>query len=91
VADNPSSDVANLVVFELVKRASRKDNDGQDDNRTLDIFTDASNSSLMDMEKELVCCPIWMLSPRAGAYMSFVMARMFAQLSIKASVAWDDA
>lgn len=50
-----------------------------------------SNSSLSEIEKLFVCCPICMLSPVMGAKISLVMARIFAQLSINTSVALDDA
>lgn len=54
---------------------------------TLDILIEASSSSLRDIEKLFVCCPIWQVSPRAGAYISFVIALIAPQLSIKDSVA----
>lgn len=54
---------------------------------TRDIFIEASNSSLSDIEKLLVFWPIWTDSPIPGAKTSFVMARMLEQLSMRASVA----
>jgi hypothetical protein len=45
----------------------------------------------MEMEKLFVCCPICTHSPAAGANISFVIARILAQLSINASVAFDEA
>lgn len=38
-----------------------------------------------------MCCPIWHVSPRAGAYISFVIARMALQLSSNDVVASDEA
>lgn len=54
---------------------------------TLDILIDASRASLIETEKLFVCCPIWTDVPCAGAYISFVIARMFPQLSMRASAA----
>src|SRR6266436_7200922 len=86
-----SSDKANLVVFKLPKDIRIKAARIQSNRRTLDILIELSNSSLSDIEKVLVCCPICTLSPSAGANISFVIARIFAQLSINTSVALDGA
>jgi hypothetical protein len=91
MSGNSSSDEANLVVFELSTAVKRESTKTQSDQRTLDILVELSNSSLSDIEKVLVCCPICTLSPGTGAKMSFVIARMFAQLSISTSVALDGA
>jgi len=83
---------ANLVVLELSKREDqpqRKDHYAS--SLTLDIWRDASSSSLRDIEKLFVCCPIWQVSPSGGAYMSRVIARIAPQLSIRDSVASLDA
>ena len=55
--------------------------------RTRDILRVLNNSSLSEIEKLLVCCPICMLSPSPGAYMSLVIARICPQLSISALAA----
>lgn len=55
--------------------------------RTLDILTKFSNSSVREIEKLFVGCPICTASPCLGVYMSFVIARMPPQLSTSACVA----
>ena len=86
MARDASGHITHFVVFELpntyslqIRRWSNK--------LTLDILTVFNSSSLNDIEKLLVCCPICTVSPIDGAHMSFVMARMFAQLSMRASAA----
>jgi hypothetical protein len=54
---------------------------------TEDILTVERNSSLSVMEKLFICWPIWTSSPWTGAKMSFVIARMLAQLLMSSSVA----
>jgi hypothetical protein len=92
VSNNPSCHITNLIVFELQNKDKRKSCEGYCIVvHTLDILKDAKSSSLMEMEKLFVCCPICTHSPIAGAKISFVIARILAQLSINASAAFDDA
>jgi hypothetical protein len=86
MSDDPSSYIANLVVLKL-KVHQRGTSENNDVIQTVDIFREANSSSLIDIEKLFVCWPIWILSPRAGANISFVMARILAQLSIRSSAA----
>lgn len=63
---HPTGDESNLVILELMENKNGEYtnvlDDGTDGILTLDILIDANTSSLSEIEKVLVCCPIWMVS-----------------------------